>query len=187
MTYTFSKKYEVTKKRWVPLFGFWQFFGRSFTSREWLRLGWKFNTIRFRQKCKKSIPSSNLFVGCQFSDFSDFLEGRLPSEDGSDRAENLTRSVSDKVAKKIFLAQTKNLGVTFRAFCSSTVLTFGLFAVRAFWHLGFLQFERFDILTFGLLAVRAFWHLGFLQFERFDIWASCSSSVLTFGRTYDRP
>ena len=27
------------KKRRVSLFGFWQFFGRSFTLREWLRLG----------------------------------------------------------------------------------------------------------------------------------------------------
>ena len=54
--------------------------------------------------------------GCHFSDFGSFLEGRLPSEDGSDRAEILTRSVSDKVAKNIFLARKKNPGVTFRCF-----------------------------------------------------------------------
>ena len=84
------------------------------------------------KSAKKVFLARNVFSGCQFSDFSDFLEARLPSEDGSDRAENLTRSVSDESAKNIFLAQTKNLCVTFRAFCSSTVLTFGLFAVRAF-------------------------------------------------------
>ena len=60
------------------------------------------------------------------------MGGRLPPEDVSDQAEILTRSVSSKVAKKLFLAQIKNLGVTFRAFCSSSVLTFGLLAVRAF-------------------------------------------------------
>jgi hypothetical protein len=115
--------------------------------------------MRFRQKCKKSIPSSIFFSGCQFSDFSDFLGGRLPSEDGSDRAENLTRCVSDKVAKKIFLARTKKSGCHFSNFPSI---------------LGFLQFERFDI-------------LGFLQFDRFDIWAFCSSTVLTFGLFALRP
>ena len=120
------------KKTRVSLFGFCQFFGRSFTTPGWLRLGWKFNTIRFRRKCKKHIPSSKQNSGCHFSDFPNFLEGRLPPEDSSDRAENLTRSVSDESAKNIFLAQTKNQGVTFRAFCSSTVLTFGLFAVRPF-------------------------------------------------------
>ena len=53
---------------------------------------------------------------CHFSDFGSFLEGRLPPEDGSDRAENLTRSVSDEIAKNIFLARKQNLGVTFRIF-----------------------------------------------------------------------
>ena len=48
--------------------------------------------------------------------FSNFLEGRLPPEDGSDRAENLTQSVSDDIAKNIFLARSKNPGVTFRIF-----------------------------------------------------------------------
>ena len=92
-----------------------------------------------RAHCRPAGPSEtfgNFLIRIEsashFSDFSNFLEGCLPPEDGSDRAENLTRSISDKVAKKIFLAQTKNQGVTFRAFCSSTVLTFGLFAVRAF-------------------------------------------------------
>ena len=92
------------------------------------------------------------YDGCHFSDFGSFLEGRLPPEDGSDRAENLTRSVSDESAKNIFLARQKKSVCHF-----SNVPSI----------LGFLQFERFDI-------------LGFLQFERFDIWASCSSSVLTF-------
>ena len=54
--------------------------------------------------------------GCHFSDVSNFLEGRLPPEDGSDRAENLTRSVSDEIAKNIFLARKTNPGVTFRIF-----------------------------------------------------------------------
>ena len=40
------------------------------------------------------------YDGCHFSDFGSFLEGRLPPGDGSDRAENLTRSVSDEIAKK---------------------------------------------------------------------------------------
>ena len=65
-----------------------------------------------------------------FSDFSNFLEGRLPPEDGSDRAENLTRSVSDESAKNIFLARQKKSGCHFSNFPSI---------------LGFLQFERFDI------------------------------------------
>ena len=79
--------------------------------------------------------------GCHFSDFGSFLEGRLPCENGSDWAENLTRSVSDESAKNIFLARQKKSGCHFSNFPSI---------------LGFLQFERFDILTFGLLAVRAF-------------------------------
>ena len=53
---------------------------------------------------------------CHFSNFGSFLEGRLPPEDGSDQAENLTRSVSDEIAKNIFLARKKNPGVTFRIF-----------------------------------------------------------------------
>ena len=70
MTYTFSKKYEVTKKN----------------------------------------------DGCHFSDFGSFLEGRLRPENGSDWAENLTRSVSDKSAKKVFLARFFFSGVSFRIF-----------------------------------------------------------------------
>ena len=77
---------------------------------------------------QKSIPSSNFFSGCQFSDFSDFLGGRLPSEDGSDRAENLTRSVSDEIAKNIFLARTTKIWVSLFEFSQY----FGLLAVRAF-------------------------------------------------------
>ena len=94
-----------------------------------------------------------------FSYFSNFLEGRLPPENGSDWAENLTRSVSDESAKNIFLARTKKSGCHFSNFPSI---------------LGFFQFERFDI-------------FGFLQFDRSDIWASCSSSVLTFGLFAVRP
>ena len=63
---------------------------------------------------EKHIPSSKKKSGCHFSDFPNILEGRLPTQNNSDRAENLTRSVSDKSAKNIFLAQSKNPGVTFR-------------------------------------------------------------------------
>ena len=133
MTYTFSKKYEVTKKNdgchFSDIGSFLEGRLRPENGSDWAE-----NLTRSvsDKSAKKVFLARFFFSGCQFSNFFDFLEGRLPSEDGSDRAENLTRSVSDKVAKKLFLAQTKNLGVTFRAFCSSTVLTFGLFAVRAF-------------------------------------------------------
>ena len=60
------------------------------------------------------VPSKK--TGCHFSDFPNILEGRLPPEDGSDQAENLTRSVSDDIAKNIFLGRSKNPGVTFRIF-----------------------------------------------------------------------
>ena len=42
---------------------------------------------------------------CHFSDFGSFLEGRLRPENSSDWAEILTRCVSDKSAKKVFLAR----------------------------------------------------------------------------------
>ena len=54
--------------------------------------------------------------GCHFSDFGSFLEGRLRPENGSDWAENLTRSVSDKSAKKVFLDRIFFPGVSFRIF-----------------------------------------------------------------------
>ena len=60
------------------------------------------------------VPSKK--TGCHFSDFPNILEGRLPPEDGSDQAENLTRSVSDDIAKNIFLGRSKNPGVTFWLF-----------------------------------------------------------------------
>ena len=44
------------------------------------------------------------------------MEGCLPPEDSSDRAENLTRSVSDEIAKNIFLARTKKSGCHFSDF-----------------------------------------------------------------------
>ena len=44
------------------------------------------------------------------------MEGRLPPEDGSDQAENLTRCVSDKSAKKVFLARNFFSGCQFSDF-----------------------------------------------------------------------
>ena len=46
------------------------------------------------------------------------MEGRLPPEDGSDRAENLTRSVSDEIAKKHIPSSKKNSGCHFSDFAS---------------------------------------------------------------------
>ena len=171
--------------------------GRSGTIREHSEMTWnawnwlkmtKYHPkiIRKHQKNLHRWPSR-----CHFSDFPYFLEGRLPPEDGSDRAENLTRSVSDEIAKNIFLARTKKSGCHFSNFPS----ILGFLQFERFDILGFLQFERFDIwascsssvLTFGLFAVRPFWHLCFLQFDRFDICASCSSTVLTFGLFALRP
>ena len=55
--------------------------------------------------------------GCHFSDFGSFLEGRLRPENGSDWVEKLTRSVSDKSAKKVFLARIFFSGCQFSDFC----------------------------------------------------------------------
>ena len=127
--------------------------------------------------------------GCHFSDFGSFLEGRLRPENGSDWAENLTRFVSDKSAKKVFLARFFFFsGCQFSDFCDflegrlpsedgsdraenltrsvSSKVAKKIFLARQ--KKSGCHFSNFPSI------------LGFLQFERFDIWASCSSSVLTF-------
>ena len=53
---------------------------------------------------------------CHFSDFGSFLEGRLRPENSSDWAEILTRCVSDKSAKKVFLARMFFSGCQFSDF-----------------------------------------------------------------------
>ena len=92
--------------------------GRSETLREQFEMTWNaWNWLKMNKYHPKIIRKHPKNIhwwpsGCHFSDFPYFLEGRLPPEDGSDRTENLTRSVSDEIAKNIFLARKTNLGVT---------------------------------------------------------------------------
>ena len=96
--------------------------GRSGTIREHSEMTWNaWNWLKMTKYHPKIIRKQPKNIhrwpsGCHFSDFLNFLEGRLPPEDGSDQAENLTRSVSDEIAKNIFLARKRNPGVTFRIF-----------------------------------------------------------------------
>ena len=124
------------------------------------------------RSCKKND-------GCHFSDFGSFLEGRLRPENGSDWAENLTRFVSDKSAKKVFLARNLFSGCQFSDFCDflegrlpsedgsdraenltrsvSDKVAKKLFLAQTK-NLGvtFRAFCSSTVLTFGLFAVRAF-------------------------------
>ena len=96
--------------------------GRSGTIRKHSEMTWNaWNWLKMTKYHPKIIRKHPKNIhrwpsGCHFSNFPNFLEGRLPPEDSSDRAENLTRSVSDEIAKNIFLARKQNLGVTFRIF-----------------------------------------------------------------------
>ena len=49
-----------------------------------------------------------------FSKTREISKGPLPPEDGPDRAENLTQSVSDDIAKNVFRASFWLGGATFR-------------------------------------------------------------------------
>ena len=51
-----------------------------------------------------------------FGFFLAFGPYNILAEDGSDWAENLTKSISDDIAKNMFLDRSKNTGVTFRIF-----------------------------------------------------------------------
>ena len=113
-----------------------------------------------------------------FSDFSNFLEGRLPPEDGSDWAENLTRFVSDKRAKKVFLARTCFSGCQFSDF--SDFLGGRLPPEDGSdWAENLTRFVSDEIAKNIFLAQTK--NLG-VNFRAF-----CSSTVLTFGLFAVRP